>query len=375
MRTSRAALWGGRPRPQPAPWPASRQWQALGSASEGRGRGAPRGPGGPPHARRQRGSALLSVLWLSAALSAIALSLAITVRGEIDRSSTAVDSLRAYYLARGGVQRAALEVLWSVSQTENRLIPPYSTGVLYHFASGDVRVELLPEASKLNVNRETPEVLDRLLVVLGVDPGRAVEIAMAIVDWRGQTPGGGTLDGYYSQRTPSFLPPHASFQEIEELLQVKGVTPDIFYGTYVPAGPGTLNGPAPLVRLSGLADCLSVYGAAGGVDVNTASPAVLLAVGVPAGVVELIVARRKAAPFTQAQLADFMSSAGIGGAPLRVEGNSMLTIRATARLRTANGTPSDLRRTVAAQVKYMLGEKNADTPIHYLRWYETAWSD
>ena len=372
MRTSRAPLWGGRPRPQPAPWPASR----LGSASEERNGGVPRRPGGPPHkarARRQRGSALLSVLWLSAALSAIAFSLAITVRGEIERSSTAVDSLRAYYLARGGVERAALELFWSMSQIENRLIPRYSTEVLYHFGSGDGRVEFLPEASKLNVNRETPEVLDRLLVALGVDPGRAVEIVMAIVDWRSQTPGGGLLDGYYSARTPSFLPPHASFQEIEELLQVKGVTPDIFYGTYAPGEPQAGNGPAPLMRLSGLADCLSVYGAAGGVDVNTANPAVLAAVGVPAGAIEMIVQHRKTSPFTQPQLADFMSSAGIGGAPLRVEGNSMLTIRATARLRAANGTLSDLRRTVAAQVKYM--PREADTPIHYLRWYETAWSN
>jgi general secretion pathway protein K len=316
---------------------------------------------------------LLSVLWLSAALSAIAFSLAITVRGEIERSSTAVDSLRAYYLARGGVERAALELLWTQSQTGNRLIAQYSTEVPYHFASGDARVELIPETSKLNVNRETPEVLDRLLVSLGVDPGRAVEIVMAIADWRSQTPGGGQLDGYYSQRIPSFLPPHASFQEIEELLQVKGVTPDIFYGTYVQGAPRRLGGPAPLVRQPGLADCLSVYGASGAVDANTANPAVLAAVGVPAGAVEAILERRKAAPFTQRQLADFMTSAGIAGAPLRVEGNSMLTIRATARLRAANGTLSELRRTVAAQVKYM--PPDADTPIHYLRWYETAWSD
>jgi general secretion pathway protein K len=325
--------------------------------------------------QRQRGSALLSVLWLSAALSAIAFSLSITVRGEIERTSTAVDSLRAYYLARGGVERAALEVLWSISQTEGRLIPQYSTQVLYHFASGEVRVELLPEASKLNVNKESLEVLDRLLVALGVDPGRAIEIALAIGDWRSQSPDGGSMDGYYSARTPSFVPPHASFQEIEELLQVKGVTPDIFYGTYVPGAPQSPGGPASLVRRPGLADCLSVYGARGGVDINTASPAVLAAVGVPAGAIELILQRRSAAPFTKQQLTDFMSSAGIAGAPLRVEGNSMLTIRATARLRTTDGTLSDLRRTVAAQVKYMLGEENADTPIHYLRWYETAWSD
>ena len=321
----------------------------------------------------RRGSALLSVLWLSAALAAIAFSLAITVRGEIERTSTNIDGLRAYYLARGGVERAALELLWSVQHPEKRLIPRYSTEVLYHFASGDVRVEFLPEAGKLDVNRETPEVLDRLLVALGVDPGRAGEIVTAIEDWRKVAPGGGPLDGYYSTQSPSFLPPHASIQEIEELLQVKGVTPDIFYGTYVPGEPRTLGGPPPLVRQPGLADCLSVYGAQGAVDANTANSAVLAAVGIPAGAIEMLVERRKVAPLSTEQLNEFIQAVGIQGAPLRVEGNSILTIRGTARLRSADGQLSDLRRTVAVQVKYM--PRDADTPIHYLRWYDTAWSD
>ena len=330
---------------------------------------------GPVKSRvRQRGSALLSVLWLSAALSAIAFSLAITVRGEVDRSSTNFDGLRAYYLARGGVERAALEVLWSLSQPlEKRIIPPYSTEVLYHFASGDVRVEFLPEAGKLDVNREKPEVLARLLEALGLDAGRAGEIVMAIQDWRSPAPGGGPLDGYYSSQLPSFLPPHASIQEIEELLQVKGVTPDMFYGTYAPGEPAALGGPRPLRRRAGLADCLSVYGARGPLDANTANPAVLAAVGIPAGAIEMLVERRKTAPFSKEQLADFMQSAGIGSAPLRVEGNSIMTIRGTARLRSAEGRLSDLRRTVAVQVKYM--PRGSDTPIHYLRWYDTAWSD
>ncbi len=41
-------------------------------------------------ARAEKGGALLAVLWLSAALAAIALSVATTVRGETDRVSTAI---------------------------------------------------------------------------------------------------------------------------------------------------------------------------------------------------------------------------------------------------------------------------------------------
>src|SRR5687767_15495095 len=66
--------------------------------------------------RRSRGSALLSVLWLSAALAAIAFSLSSTVRGETERTGTGVDSLRSYYLAVGAVQRASVELLWGVTR-------------------------------------------------------------------------------------------------------------------------------------------------------------------------------------------------------------------------------------------------------------------
>lgn len=321
---------------------------------------------------KRRGSALLAVMWLSAALAAIAFSLAVTVRGETERTSTSVDSLRAYYLARGAVERATLEVLWSISAA-NPLLPRNATEITYHFASGDAHVEFIPEAAKLDVNRASPEILNRLLLAMGVEPGRAVVIAAAIDDWRRPAPQGSSFDGYYSAQTPSFLAPHASFQEIEELLQVKGVTPEIFYGTYAPAQTQTLGGARSLVRLPGLADCLSVYGPRAAVDANTASPPVMLALGIPPEAVAMIVERRRVAPFDQQHLADFLGSIGAPGALLRAGGISILTIRATARLRVANGQLSDLRRTVAAQVKYM--PPGSDSALHILRWYDTAWSN
>ena len=59
--------------------------------------------GASSSSKRSRGGALLMVLWVSAALSAIAFSMASTVRGETERTATAVDSLRAYYLATSGI--------------------------------------------------------------------------------------------------------------------------------------------------------------------------------------------------------------------------------------------------------------------------------
>jgi general secretion pathway protein K len=327
-----------------------------------------------PSSRRacRRGSALLAVLWVSAALAAIGFSLASTVRGETERTSTAVDGLRSYYLASGGIYRATYEVLWSVESPGKRPIPKGSTHVDYTFPAGDVRVDLIPEASKLDVNAAPPEELYRLMTALGLAPERAREIALAIADWRAPAPGGpGALESYYLSLTPSFRPRHASLEEIEELLLVKGITPDIFYGTYVPAQESSEG--ARLVPRQGLMDCLSVFGSKDRLDANTASPAVLAAIGIPPDVINALLARRRMAPLTEPQLLEFLQSFGVSAGRLRVEGNSILTIRATARLRLADGRFSDLRRTVGALVKYM--PTGYDAPIHILRWYDTAWSN
>ena len=324
----------------------------------------------------RRGSALLMVLWLSAALAAIGFSLASTVRGEAERTSTALDGVRSYFLAIGGIERCQVELLWSIQFPTQRVLPRGVTSVEYQFPSGVVRVEIIPETAKLDVNGAPVEDLVRLLTALGAG-GRAESIAAAIDSWR--KPGGGGEDSISAPGLPSFRAAHASFQEIEELLLVPGVTPDLFYGTYVPAEAGVEaplpdGSPAPrLVPRGGLIDCLTVYGSGNQVDANTAPPAVLAAVGMPAFAIQALVARRQQSPLTQAQLGEFLGSVGAAAGRLRVEGNWIATMRATARLRTPDGKLSDLRRTVAAQMRYQ--QPNSKFAIDNLRWYDTAWSN
>src|SRR5690349_2527068 len=307
----------------------------------------------------RRGSALLAVLWLSAVLAAIGFSLATTVRGEAERASTAVESTRGYYLASGAVQRGILQMMRGTMQRTSS------------FPTGEATVEFIAEASKLNINAATPEDLFRLLANLGVPPDRAAAIVRGIVDWRSPSmQGQGGLDQYYLSLSPSFRPRHASLEEIEELLLVQGMTPDIFYGSYetVPQGEG----PARLVPRGGLRDCVSVFGGTAGFDVNTAHPALLATVGLPPDLVAEIVRRRQIAPLRQEDLGRLAQAAGPGANRLRVGGNSIYTIRATARVRLPNGQISDLKRTVAAMVKIM--PPGYDAPYHILRWYENAWS-
>ena len=315
----------------------------------------------------RRGSALLTVLWISAALAAVSFALSNTVRGESERVSTDLDGIRAYYLAVGGVERAKIEALWDRWHPESRRLPT-SGFVDYNFPTGTARVEVIPETAKLNLNNILPDRLSRMLAYMGVDQGQAQRILTGFLTHQTSVPGGASFSA-----GPTFPGAGASFQEIEELLAVPGMTPEILYGTYGPAQDAIRAGEGGLVHHSGLADCLSPYGSTGQVDVNGADPAVLAAVGVPLDGINLLVEMRKKTSIDIPKLGELGPRLGAGVSSLRVGGNSVFTFRATAGIRLGNGQLSEVRRTVAQQVKYM--PQGFNTYLDVLRWYDTTWSN
>ena len=235
----------------------------------------------------RRGSALLTVLWISAALAAVAFSLANTVRGETDRTSTELDEVRGYYLASGAVDRAAIELLWSVTFARNRNDQAgLGLGGL-HLSHG--RGARRTDPGNRQAGRQLRAARDRLMrlmMALGVEPGPGVaDHARDPGARRGGARGG---NAFPAGEFRLFRRAAASFQEIEELLSVRGITPEIFYGTYVPAQGDPGPGEPRLIRRSGLVDCLSVFGSEDQVDANTADPAVLAAIGLTPDAVQLL---------------------------------------------------------------------------------------
>ena len=313
--------------------------------------------------KERRGSALLAVLWLSAALSAIAFTVANTVRAETERTATDVDSLKTYYLATGAIERALLYM-----QYGGHYYQPPTPLLRFPFPSGEARVEIIPESAKLNVNSTPPSQLQSLLLALGVEAQRAQSITEAIVDWRTPSPDGAFtgFDQYYLSLTPSFRATHASLEEIEELLLIRGITPELFYGGYSRDADGHL------IPHAGLKDCLSVWAAPGPIDVNTAEPAVMQAIGIsPSAVAGIVALRNNATIQSMEQLAAFRDS-GPGFSRLGTTGGTFATLRATARLRLSSGQLSDLQRSVSAMIKFF-GFDN-DPSYQIMRWYDNAFT-
>jgi general secretion pathway protein K len=318
----------------------------------------------------ERGGALLVVLWLSAALGAIGLSVSTTVRSEIEHTSSVTDGLRAHYLATGSLERGVQWMMWGSGprnpDTSARFWERPRPRMTMTYATGDAVVEMIPETAKLNINSTPEEELLKVVSALTGDRVQAAQITEAIIDWRTGVEGPRSLDSQYLALGPTFRPRHASLEEIEELLFVRGVTPELFYGNYIADGEGRL------YARGGLRDCFSVWGTRGAVDVNGASPAVLEAIGLPLGDVARIVERRGHKPFENL---DEVQQLRVPMERLRVGGNTMWTMRATARLRRPDGTPSETLRTAAAVVKYWDNQNAHPVPVQVLRYYGDAWSE
>ncbi len=316
------------------------------------------------HRRHNKGGALLAVLWLSAALAAIAFSVATTVRGEIERASTLADGVKTYYLATGAFERALLHLVWGPMGT------PANAGVYgrdsrrmyFQFPTGEAVVEVIPETARLSLNLGRREDFLSLLIALGAEPERAAEIAAGILDWRG-TGSGTVFDQFYSTQIPSFRARHASFEEVEEVLFVKGMTPELFHGSYVRDRSGRL------VRRGAFKDCVSVYGTTGNFEVNSADPALLRWLGISPEAAERIVQVRSRQRIRNVGELAQLGAAGAGLGRLGVGGNTIYTLRASARLRLPSGQFSDLRRSVSAQVKLA---DNEPSRYQILRWNDNA---
>lgn len=320
--------------------------------------------------RRERGGALLLVMWMSAALVAIALSVSATIRTETEHTSTMGDGVRAHFLASGSVDRMLTWMSWGPNPgAANQARPsgwsPNVSRYYMQYPSGDAIVETISEASKVNVNTAYPvEILPMVVAVTG-NPQQAQQIVNGIMRWR--TPGGTAVNlGDFLRPSSTFPPRNASLEEIEELLFVPGVTPEIFYGNYIQDADGRL------YARGGLRDVLSVWGTRGKYDVNGAAPALLEGLGLPPAQVQAILARRAQRPFQN--LSEVQAIAG-STQQLGVGGISMWTIRANARLRNANGTTSEVVRSAGAVAKVWLDGTHRASPVHVMRYYPDLWSD
>jgi general secretion pathway protein K len=176
---------------------------------------------------RQRGFALVIVLWSLVLLSLIVTQLMMGGRTETRIAANLAANAQAEAVADGAVMEAVFHLL---DGPDRRWTADGAPHVLMQ-SRAQATVRAIPESGKINPNTASIELLTALLAACGAEANQASSIAAAILDWRepGNTPRPrGAKRQEYQAAGLDYAPPNAGFQSLDELQRVLGMTPDLF---------------------------------------------------------------------------------------------------------------------------------------------------
>jgi len=186
----------------------------------------------------QRGVALLVVLWIFIFLLVVAFDFSASVREEATAAHRYSDETQGYYIALAGFERGVYEFLQQ-STGRDELGTQKKADIFdgdWHeeaLGSGAFRVRWVDEGGKININRADEETLRRVFTNLGVEePSKAI-LVDSIMDWRDPDDlhrASGAENEYYRSLNPPYTAKNGPFDTVEDLLWVRGVTAELFYG-------------------------------------------------------------------------------------------------------------------------------------------------
>jgi len=193
-----------------------------------------------PVLRKERGIALLLVLWVVALLTIIAVALTGTQRTETALAGNQVDAARFRALAEAAIDYAMLNLMVPPITTQGReaqdapdpnLWAPDGSPNAWTFGGATLQVAVYNEASRIDLNQAPRDLLVRLLNAAGVPQDSVDFLADAIIDWRDpdnlRSPDGAE-DGDYAAAGLPYGAKNGPFDCVEELQQVMGVTRQIY---------------------------------------------------------------------------------------------------------------------------------------------------
>ncbi len=177
---------------------------------------------------RQKGLALVLVLWVLSLLTIMAGSFALSMRRETSIIEGIKNNAEAMAVAESGIAMAEMMLLNPDQNKRWR-----AEGSIYQIDSvnATVRVRLLSEAGKIDINKADQILLQGLMKRAPVDEEQQIRIVDAILDWRDEDDLvhiNGAEKKEYQDAGLSFKPRNKPFQSVEELQLVMGMDASVF---------------------------------------------------------------------------------------------------------------------------------------------------
>lgn len=300
---------------------------------------------------KEEGAVLLLVLLILTLISVLVLSWAQEWRTELKLASNFGEAHKCQRLAEAGIYYALGKLmtakmgesgglrtadLWQGDQRPHVLELP----------DGLVEVRIGDEGGKINLNLAPEELLRDLFTVLGLPAAQVRTMVDSLLDWRTRDSYRrpyGAKSAYYLSLDPPYVAKNGNFETVEELAWVRGFEA------------------SPLIPH--LNRCLTVQDTEQGINLNTASLEVLVAMGFAPDAAKNIMATRQAIPFRSLQ-----EIAQVGANPLLSWGvqavfqsSPFFTITSTGMVNKNRG-----RQTIKAIVRL---DPDQRVPWVILSWY------
>jgi general secretion pathway protein K len=281
----------------------------------------------------ERGFALLIVLLVLALVAVVGAEFSYSMRLEASAVRAYKNGIIGQHLAETALEQAIREIVADaplVAEDDDGLVTFYTADrralprlrrAKAELVGGLYSYRITDEEARLNVNASPPDRIDRLLQTLGVDKEVRDTIVDSIQDWRDPNDehraNGAESDDYYLKLPTPYRAHNANLESITELLQIKGITPAIYNGSK---------------DHPGLASLVTVR-STGTVNMNTAGPAVLAALGLSiAEITEIQQSRHNSGPFPNVPGKFGGRNLGVATRTFRIEAEGIVDDRVAARL-------------------------------------------
>ena len=277
---------------------------------------------------RERGFVLLAVLLVLTLLAVVVTELAFSARLEASMVRSYRDGVLARHLAEAAVHQAIREIM-SPSQVAAldetgqvvfyRALPAQTTPTRLPalprqrvaLGPGEFSYRIADESARLAINNVAAERLDRLLAALRLDRTERDIINDSLQDWRDANELHrlhGAESDFYLQLPVPYRARNANLQDAAELLQIRGVTRELYFGADDRPGLGEL---VTAVAVSS-------------VNLNTASPLVLKALGLSDAEIADVLQTRVRAPYPSVPGRFAGRGLAVGSSVYRIEAEGLV---------------------------------------------------
>ena len=214
----------------------------------------------------ESGIALIWVLWVMVLLIALGTEFALSMKTEVNTTRNFKEGAETYYLAKAGMNLAKAEILsdaqfhsWTKEKgyifgpatsekngdedklapkaqpVEELKTPEQPTRTELPLGKGFIHYSIRDENGKIDINSASRDVLIKALAANGLSMGSDRDTTVdSILDWIDKDDRhrvNGAESDYYQSLSPAYSAKNGPLDSLEELLKIKGVTPELFYGS------------------------------------------------------------------------------------------------------------------------------------------------